>query len=77
MDIAYLEAICTSIKEAMNDLKIPAVKVTKNLLTEVEEFELLPNEPTKTFNCDKIYVVGKVGTELVKDMTFEEFYSVS
>lgn len=60
----------------MNDLKIPAIKVTKNLLTDVEEFELMANEPVKSFNGDKIYVVGKVGTELVKDMSFEEFYSV-
>lgn len=50
--------------------------MTKNLLTDVEEFELMPNEPVKSFNSDKIYVVGKVGTELVKDMSFEEFYSV-
>ncbi|CAD8067702.1 unnamed protein product [Paramecium primaurelia] len=76
IDIAYLEAICISINEAMTDLKIPTIKVTKNLLTEIEEYELLPNEPTKSFKCDKIYVVGKVGTELVKDMSFEEFYSV-
>lgn len=60
----------------MADLRIPAIKVTKNLLTEVEEYELLPNEPTKSFKGDKIYVIGKVGTELVKDMSFEEFYSV-
>lgn len=76
IDNAYLEAITRSIHEAMADLKIPAIKVTKNLLTEVEEYELLPNEPTKSLTSDKIYVIGKVGGEFVKDLTFEEFYSV-
>lgn len=77
VDEAYTQSIAESISAALKDLKIPKLKVTKNFLTEEEEYEVIANEyESVSFVVPKIHVIGQVGNELVKDLTAEEFYAV-
>lgn len=77
IDEAYLEAIAHSISHSLQDLKIPAVKVTKNYLTDEEDYEIMEEQMQGVqFKIPKVQVIGQVGVELVKDLTFEEFHQV-
>lgn len=74
---AYMESIGQSISEALHDLRIPKIQVTKNCLTDEEEYELLQGEFERIqFKIPTIHVIGQIEREFVKDMSFKEFHSV-